>query len=877
MSVTFAHPQVLLLLWLAPACAGWWLWLARRRERRLDAFMGPAMRRRLGAAGRDRRLRAQIGLFTAGLMLALIAAARPRWGLRDEVVFRRGRDLLIALDVSRSMLANDVHPNRLERAKADLQDLIEELGGDRAGLLAFRRTGVLLCPLTTDYGFLQAALDKVDIGSAPAGETDLADALDKGLAALDTGDSAHRAIILISDGEDLTGRALEAARRCAERQVRVFAVGLGSRDGVPLRVDGQALMHQGSNVITRLRHETLHEIAKLTGGAYLPIETAGTGQDTLGTLYRDRLRQLAAREDEETLERRLIERFTWFLLPGVALLLGGCALSRGRLETRPRPAAPAARPLKAVALLLAVLPALAVTAAEDTATVTRATATTNLPVGRAAARAAQSLYRQGRHAEAARLYSQAAATAAGEDREAFRFNEGAARFQAGEFTAAAEAFDGLVRTARELDDARTATALGAALYHAAAVTNQDAKSLALRTERLKGAGSAFALAARQSEGAARDLACRDLAAILRDIPAAEEQARLAAVLERYGNAPGFQIADEMLRAQRMIAAAVPVAASNETPARIPAFEALATAQEQAADLWLALKGKLMDAAASTNAQQAAQVGAFADYVRDRMAAAAAQLRDLDARGVENALAVEPGVYQVWKGLAPPPALVNEGFARQTNALAADWRAANGDWRRDQIEAQELTRLFLERFELQYPPDAVVPDPAPGDTNAPPGLTAQQRERIMALTAEALEAQGTALAQAAQHEDPRETMTRARDNLQKIRDLLPKPPPNQDQQQQQQQQNEQQEQEQPQNDQSDQSDASDQQESPAPPKPDENQTQASAAQTNAPSADELSDEKLRQMLERALMREREHDEEKRRRNQQMPMLPSERDW
>ena len=337
MTIQFAHPGVLFLLWLIPVVGLWWILTNRNRERALTQFIAPAMQQKLRPAASRHRIPWQTGLVLAGLSLLLIAAARPQWGMREEMVFRRARDLVIALDVSRSMLANDVHPNRLARAKADILDLIKDLRGDRAALMAFRHKAVLVCPLTTDTAFLRQALDSIDNQSAPRGETDIGDAILKSLDAFDTADASHKAIILISDGEDLQGHAQEAAKIAAERGIPIFTVGIGNRVGshIPDSEAAQGIaVYKGEPVTTRLDHDALLAIARTTQGVYVPLEQASTATTTLGTLYKDHLRNIAARDLEETLQRRRIERYEWFLVPSFLCLLGAAALSRGRLAVR---------------------------------------------------------------------------------------------------------------------------------------------------------------------------------------------------------------------------------------------------------------------------------------------------------------------------------------------------------------------------------------------------------------------------------------------------------------------------------------------------------------------------------------------------------------
>jgi len=311
-----------------------WVWMFRRARGRMARMIAPALQGKLVPPHAQGRFYAQFALVAAGLALLVFAAARPQWGMREEKVFARGRNLVIALDVSRSMLAEDVHPNRLGRAKADIMDLIGELKGDRAALLAFRKTGVLLCPLTTDYAFLRQALDGTGIDSAPPGETDLGDAIRKSLDALEVSLDEYNAILLISDGEDLSGGAVDAARLAAARNIPIFTVGIGDASGatIPDAEGRGAVQYKGETVTTRLMDETLDAIAKASNGRYIPLGTAGTAQTTLGSIYRNHLRTLAQKEQQEMTEKRLQERYQLFLIPALMCLLVAAWFSRGRLS-----------------------------------------------------------------------------------------------------------------------------------------------------------------------------------------------------------------------------------------------------------------------------------------------------------------------------------------------------------------------------------------------------------------------------------------------------------------------------------------------------------------------------------------------------------------
>ena len=322
----FAFPAMLVLVFAVPLAAFFWVFLRARREKALAriTLKVPSA----GAGG------LQMALVTSGLALALLAASRPQWGRDNTVTALRSRNVVVAIDVSRSMLAEDVRPNRLERVKADVADLIDSLGGDRCALVAFRRTGVALCPLTNDRSFLRSALESLTPDSAPRGETDLASAIRESLNILDPAADDHNAVILISDGGDLRGGALDAALAAKKRGVPVFTVGIGDpKRGAPIPAEnGEGVqMHDGKPVSVRLEEAALKAVAEASGARYVPLATLGTAETTLGSIYRHFIRQVAMSDQNEE-ESRLGERYQFFLVPGLVLLVAGAALSKGRLS-----------------------------------------------------------------------------------------------------------------------------------------------------------------------------------------------------------------------------------------------------------------------------------------------------------------------------------------------------------------------------------------------------------------------------------------------------------------------------------------------------------------------------------------------------------------
>lgn len=324
----FANPAFLILAAIVPFVGLWWSFLRVRREKALAkiALRVPASK----SAG----LQAVLVVF--GLVLTLFAAARPQWGRTTERVVERSRNVVVAIDVSRSMLASDVRPDRLGRAKADVADLIDSLEGDRCALVAFRRTGVVVCPLTTDRAYLRSALEQLSPESAPRGETDLGSAIRASLDALDPAADDHNAIIMISDGGDLRGEALANAALAAKRGVPIFTVGIGDpRSGATIpSEDGHGVARfKGEVVKVKLEESALKAIAGASNGRYVPLATAGTVETTLGAIYRRFLRQVAVKEQNDEAER-VAERFQTFLVPGVLLLVAAAALSRGRFAGR---------------------------------------------------------------------------------------------------------------------------------------------------------------------------------------------------------------------------------------------------------------------------------------------------------------------------------------------------------------------------------------------------------------------------------------------------------------------------------------------------------------------------------------------------------------
>ena len=322
--MNWGFPTVLFALWLVPL-AGFLVVRAHfKRRHTATQFVDQAMVARLMPAFNTARTWVKAILLMAALTLLIIAVARPRYGFYFEEMSGRGVDVFVLLDVSRSMLAEDVKPNRLERAKSDILDLLPKLDGDRVGLIAFAGAPVVQVPLTTDQGFFKLMLDEVDVNSAPKGGTLIGDAIRKAMESMETRADRDQAIVLITDGGDQDSFQQEAADQAAQRGIRIITVGLGDiGEGarIPKRgSDGGIgfVQHEGQEVWSKMDDGLLKDIAEKTLGAYIPAQTLSYD---LGQIYDDQLAKLTQGEINTEKRKRFHEQYQLFGVLGLLLLL----------------------------------------------------------------------------------------------------------------------------------------------------------------------------------------------------------------------------------------------------------------------------------------------------------------------------------------------------------------------------------------------------------------------------------------------------------------------------------------------------------------------------------------------------------------------------
>ena len=297
---------------------------ARAEERgvaRLREFVSPRLLPQLAATVNRSRRVLRFGLLMLGLALAIASLARPQWGYIYEDVKRKGLDLLFAVDTSRSMLSNDVQPSRLERVKLAAQDLVNQLQGDRVGLIAFAGRAFLQAPLTIDYEAAVESINDLDTKTIPEGGTNISEAINLAVTTVGKSAAGNRALIIFTDGEELSGDAAKTAKAAADAGVKIFTVGVGTPQGslIPINSDdgGTAFVKDsaGQVVKSKLDEKRLSEIARVTGGFYLHLDD---GPRTMAQLYSQGLANMKAAEIDARLGRRPIERYEWPL--GAAML-----------------------------------------------------------------------------------------------------------------------------------------------------------------------------------------------------------------------------------------------------------------------------------------------------------------------------------------------------------------------------------------------------------------------------------------------------------------------------------------------------------------------------------------------------------------------------
>ncbi len=310
--------------WIIPLLILVFIWALRKRDEVLKTFATGSALKEISKRVDRRKLKIKYFLIVLAVFFIITALMRPQWGFQWQEVKRQGLDILIALDTSNSMLAEDVLPNRLERSKLAIKDLVKKLYGDRVGLIAFSGTAFLQCPLTIDYEGFLLSLEDITVSTIPVGGTSLSKAIYTALKSYEGGKKKIKILVIITDGEDLEGGVEGAIQKARAENVQIYCVGIGTGEGelIPVRTkDGKMEFlkdREGNVVKTRLNETTLQNMAIETGGMYVKASGAEFGLDLI---YEKRLSQFEKEEFKSKMEKQYFERFQIPLVFAFLLLL----------------------------------------------------------------------------------------------------------------------------------------------------------------------------------------------------------------------------------------------------------------------------------------------------------------------------------------------------------------------------------------------------------------------------------------------------------------------------------------------------------------------------------------------------------------------------
>ena len=340
-NIKLQNIHMLFLLWSIPVFVGVYIYAGQKRRQALKRFIDARLLEKIQISISPVKRRWKAAILIMAISFIILAAARPAWNPKPETIERRGRDVIFLLDVSKSMLAQDLKPNRLERAKLAILDTIDTLQGDRVALVVFAGNAVVKCPLTLDYGFFRLMLEDVTTDSISRGGTMIGDAvrttLDEGF---DDQVKEYKDIVLITDGEDHDSFPVEAAKRAGERGIRIIAIGLGDEnEGHRIPVTNEQgektfLKYKGQEVWSKLDADTLRKMVNVTpGGKYLNV---ATGTIDLGMVYEKLIASAKKKSLQSETIKRYEEKFQIFLAVALFMSLLEITLNDRKKETNPR-------------------------------------------------------------------------------------------------------------------------------------------------------------------------------------------------------------------------------------------------------------------------------------------------------------------------------------------------------------------------------------------------------------------------------------------------------------------------------------------------------------------------------------------------------------
>ncbi|MCP4649713.1 MAG: VWA domain-containing protein [PVC group bacterium] len=326
----FGDLQYLWLLLLIPGCIIFYVWAFKAKRRALEKFAQSEILSHLMQKVSKRKQKIRPVLFVLGVLFLVLALIQPKWGYRWEEVKRRGLDIVVALDVSKSMMAEDIKPNRLEAAKREIKSLINIIQGDRIGIVTFAGNAFLHCPLTLDYGTAKLFVDYLDVEAIPLGGTNIGAAIHKAVRAFEGHEKKHRVLILITDGEEHQSNAMTVVEEAKKHGVVIFTIGIGRQEGAPIPVideqgrKGFVKDREGKVVLSKLDSVLLQKIALMTGGKKGSI---GAGSFPLEEIYQEEVSNMEKKELESSRQKRYENRFQYPLFLALLLFVAEAILS----------------------------------------------------------------------------------------------------------------------------------------------------------------------------------------------------------------------------------------------------------------------------------------------------------------------------------------------------------------------------------------------------------------------------------------------------------------------------------------------------------------------------------------------------------------------
>lgn len=329
--INFAQPQYLLLIFLIPLFFAAYALMLHFRKRRLRRFGDVTLVSGLMPSVSSAKGWVRITLFSLAFFFFAIGLSRPQIGAKLKEHKTKGVEIMIALDVSNSMLAEDYSPNRLDRAKLAISKLVDRLRDDRIGLIVFAGSSFVQLPITTDYVSAKMFLNSISTESVPIQGTAMGDAINTAIRSFSAQSEKSRAIIVITDGENHEDDPVAAAREAASMGIRVFTIGVGSDQGKPIPMNGELLKDKnGEIVVTRLEENTLREVASAGNGMYV---RAGNSEFGLNPII-DEIKKMDAEEFSSVIFEEYDEQYMYFFAIALALLVIEMLIGERRIRRR---------------------------------------------------------------------------------------------------------------------------------------------------------------------------------------------------------------------------------------------------------------------------------------------------------------------------------------------------------------------------------------------------------------------------------------------------------------------------------------------------------------------------------------------------------------